>query len=407
VLTQKCGAGSYRAPGAVAAHFAVESTIDVLARQLGLDPLEMRLRNAAAEGDLRPTNTRWPRIGLRECLEHVRDHPLWRDRSRLGHGAEDEGRRRLGVGLAVGGWPGGIEPAAAACRVEDDGSLTVTVGAVDLSGTHNGFRSVVAEEFGIDAGKVRVVLGDSDVAPRSGATGGSKIMLTVGAAVKGAAADAKRQLLEIAAEKLEVATDDLEVIDGRIQVRGASAYGITIEEIAGLTSAPGSAYPPIYGHGASAIDRNSPGFGAHLAQVAVDPQTGEVEARRYVVAQDVGRAINPAEIEGQIQGGVVQGLGWALYEQIVFADDGQVLTGSLLDYALPRAAWAPNIDIALVEIPSPDGPFGAKGIGEPPIIPVAAAIANAIYDAVGVRLTALPMTPQRVFEALYASAGRG
>ena len=407
VLTHKAGAGSYRAPGAVAAHFAVESAVDELAIRLGLDPLEMRLHNAAAEGDLRPTNTRWPRIGLRECLELLRDQPLWQNRARLGQGTEDEQGRRLGIGLAVGGWPGGIEPAAATCRVEDDGTLTVTVGAIDLSGTHNGFRSIVAEEFSIDASKVRVIIGDSDTSPRSGATGGSKITLTVGAAVKSAAADAKRQLLAIAADQLEAAPDDLDVVDGRVQVRGAVAYGMTVENVASLTTAAGSAYPPLYGRGTSAINRNSPGFGAHLAQVAVDPQTGETDVLQYVVVQDVGRVINPAEVEGQIRGGVVQGLGWALYEQIMFGVDGQVFTGSLLDYALPRAAWVPNIDVCLLEVPSNDGPFGAKGVGEPPIIPVAAAIANAVHDATGVRLTELPMTPQRVFEALQVRSGRG
>lgn len=407
VLTHKSGAGSYRAPGAVAAHFAVESAIDELASRLGLDPLDMRLRNAAQAGDLRPTNTTWPRIGLRECLERLRQEPLWRDRARYGAGARDEEGRLRGVGMAVGGWPGGIEPAAAACRVDDDGSLTVTVGAVDLSGTHNGFRSIVAEEFGIDASKVRVVLGDSDSAPRSGATGGSKITLTVGAAVLAAAADARRQLLEIAAHRLEAAADDLELVDGRVQVKGAAAYGMTVEELARLTTAAGSAYAPVYGRGTSAINRNSPGFGAHLAQVAVDPVTGETDVVRYVVVQDVGRAINPAEVEGQIRGGVAQGLGWALYEQIAFAGDGQVLTGSLLDYALPRASWTPNIDVTLLEVPSEDGPFGAKGVGEPPIIPVAAAIANAVYDATGVRMTELPMTPERVFAAIASDSAAG
>lgn len=402
VFTHKAGGGSYRAPGAVPAHFAVESAIDDLARALKLDPLAMRLQNVAVEGSLRPTNTPWPRIGLRECLERIGEHPLWRDRARRGGGTPDEWGRRLGVGLAVGGWPGGIEPATAVCRLDDDGTLTVVVGAVDLSGTHNGFRTIVAEELGIDPRQVRVVISDSDTAPRAGATGGSKITLTVGRAVQEAAADARQQLLNITADHLEVAADDLEVIDGRVQVRGAATFGVSLQEVAKLSAAAGSKHQPVYGRGASAISRNSPGFGAHLARVAVDPDTCEVSVLEYVVVQDVGRVINPAEVEGQIYGGVAQGIGWALSEQIVHSEDGQVMTGSLLDYAMPKATWVPNIEAILLEIPSPDGPFGAKGVGEPPIIPVAATIANAVRDAIGIRLTELPMTPQRIFKQLRA-----
>lgn len=403
VLTHKVGAGSYRAPGAVAAHFAVESAVDELARRLGRDPLIMRLENAADEGDLRPTNTRWPRIGLRDCLLRVQSHPVWQGRNRLGGGARDGRGRCLGIGLAVGGWPGGIEPAAATCRVDDDGAVTIAVGAVDLSGTHNGFRSIVAEELGLDPSRVRVILSDSDTAPRSGATGGSKITLTVGAAVRDAAADARRQLLEIAAEQLEAAVADLDIVDGRVQVTGAPAYGISIDEVVKLTTAAGSRHAPVFGRGSSAISRNSPGFGAHVAQVAVDPETGEVEVIRYVVVQDVGRAINPAEIEGQIYGGVVQGIGWALYEQLIYGSDGQVLTGSLLDYAIPKSTAVPNIEALLLNVPSEDGPFGAKGVGEPPIIPVAATVANAVFDAVGIRMTNLPMTPERIVVQIHAA----
>lgn len=402
VFTHKAGGGSYRAPGAVAAHFAVESAIDDLAHALGLDPLAIRLRNCAVEGDLRPTNAPWPRIGLRECLEQIGDHPLWRDRAILGGGAEDHHGRRQGVGLAVGGWPGGIEPATAVCRLEDDGSIAVVVGAVDLSGTHNGFRTIVAEELGIDPNQVRVIINDSDTAPRSGSTGGSKITLTVGKAVQAAAADAKMQILAIAANQLEAAAEDLEIVEGRVQVRGVPGFGMTLADAARLSTSPGSPHEPVYGRGASAINRNSPGFGAHLAHVAVDPATHQVHMVHYVVAQDVGRALNRAEVEGQIHGGVVQGLGYALWEQMAHSDDGQVLTGTFLDYAMPRAAWIPPIEVHLVEVPSLDGPFGAKGVGEPPIIPVAAAVANAIRDAIGLRLTHLPITPQRIFDQIRA-----
>lgn len=407
VLTNKAGGGSYRAPGAVQVYFAVESAIDELAREIGMDPLALRILNAAEEGDLRATNAPWPRIGLKECLARLEQHPLWIDRERLGRGARDERGRAHGIGIAIGGWPGGLEPATAACRVDDDGRLTITVGAVDISGTHTGFALIAAEAFGIDPESVRVVISDSDTAPHSGGSGGSKITYTVGAAVQRAAADARRQVLEIAAEHLEVAPEDLELKDGRVCVSGAPEHAMTVQEVAQLALTGGGRYEPIYGRGSSAIDRNAPGFGVHLARVAVDLATAEVEVVDYVVVQDVGRALNPAEVAGQVHGGVAQGIGWALYERIVHSSQAQVMTGSFLDYALPKAVRIPNIETILLEVPSEDGPFGAKGVGEPPVIPVAAAIANAVEDAIGVRITDLPLTSERVYQGLVEQATGG
>lgn len=402
VLTHKVGAGSYRAPGAVQAHFALETALDALAVQLGVDPLDLRIQNAAGEGDLRPTGSPWPRIGLLECLRRAQAHPLWRHRHQFGGGARDERGYFLGVGVAAGGWPGGVEPATALCRLNEDGTLTVTVGAVDITGTHTAFAVIAAEAFGLDPGAVHVVLGDSNTAPYSGGSGGSKITYTVGAAVQRAALDARRQVLEIAAHHLEVATDDLELAEGRVFVVGAPDRGLSVRDVARLALAPGSRYRPVLGQGAVATDQLAPGFGVHVARVAVDPVTGLVQVVDYLVVQDVGRAINLAAVQAQIHGGVAQGIGWALYEEIAYDEQGHVVTASLLDYALPKARQVPNIEVVLIEVPAAEGPFGAKGVGEPPVIPVPAAIANAVYDAVGVRLTELPMTPERVYRALTA-----
>ncbi|HEY8600480.1 MAG TPA: xanthine dehydrogenase family protein molybdopterin-binding subunit [Thermomicrobiales bacterium] len=401
VMTNRLGPGAYRAPGNPQASFAVESVMDELAGKLELDPIAFRLLNVPTEGDPRPDGKIWPIIGLKECLEHLSQHPLWTGRAALG--AAQTGRFREGIGVGVGGWRGGLEPAAALCHVDPSGVINVVVGAVDLSGTFTTFRMIVAETIGVDYELVRVVGSDSTNAPYAGGSGGSKIVYTVGQAVQRAAADAKEQILDLAGQILEAAPQDLEISGDRVRVKGmpeGSEYEVTIAKIAALTSGFGARHAPISGRGTGAQTANAPGFSAHLAHVRVDLDTGDVAVLNYVASQDVGRALNPAAVEGQILGAVVQGFGWGLYEQIVHDENGQMVTGSLMDYVLPRAEVAPQIETVIVEVPSPEGPFGARGVGEPPIIPVAAAIANAIHDATGVRSAAIPITPERLWRAM-------
>jgi CO/xanthine dehydrogenase Mo-binding subunit len=209
-------------------------------------------------------------------------------------------------------------------------------------------------------------------------------------------------VLHIAAQHLEANPEDLEIADGKVQIKGVPDMGVSLKEIADLSMVFAAKYEPVYGRGSTAIIESAPGFAAHLASVSVDEETGEVHIDRYVAAQDVGRAINPALVEGQMMGGVAQGIGWALYEAIEFDDSGQLTTGSLLDYVLPRTTHIPTIETVLVEVASTHGPFGAKGVGEPPAIPGAAAIRNAIKHASGARLSSLPMRPERVLAALEA-----
>jgi CO/xanthine dehydrogenase Mo-binding subunit len=353
----------------------------------------MRLHNCAVEGDLRPNGAQWPRIGLKETLEALREHPIWKER-------EQRRAAGSGIGLAVGGWPGGLEPATAVCRLDSDGKLTVMLGSVDLNGTNTTFAQVAAESLGIDADQVNVRTADTDSAPFAGGTGGSKITYTVGVAVKRAADDAVDQIKQIAAKQLEASVDDLELIDGFVRVKGVPDSGISLKDVADLGMKTAGGYGPVLGRGASAISNVAPGFAAHLAEVKVDDLTGKVSVVNYAAAQDVGFAINPASVEGQIHGGVAQGIGWALYEGISYSDDGTPDASSLLDYTLPRAAMIPTIDVLLVEVASAEGPYGAKGIGEPPAIPGAATIANAIRDATGARITGLPITPAAVLAEL-------
>src|SRR6266705_2341250 len=401
VQTNKPGTGAYRAPSGPQAYFALESTVQELCQQLEMDPLQFRQINAFKEGDPNLMRGSWPRIGLLECLEQIQRHPLWVQREQAKQEVPEELKGwKIGIGVAVGGWPGGTEPAAALCRLEQDGTFTVVVGSVDLSGSDASLALIAAEELSILPEAVNVTHDSTDAMPYSGLSAGSKTTYTVGSAVLAAARDARTQVFTIAAEMLEASAGDMELRDGKVMVKGVPEKHVTLQQIAANSMGFGAPYEPIYGRGRSANRVSSPMFAAHLAKVAVDPETGEVRVLDYVAAQDVGRAINPAEVEGQIHGGVVQGIGWALLEGMVYGEDGQLLTSTLMDYALPCSPEAPTITTLLVEVPSALGPFGAKGVGEPPVVPVAAAIANAIRDAVGVRMTQLPMTPERVFASL-------
>jgi CO/xanthine dehydrogenase Mo-binding subunit len=392
VQTNRFTFGAYRAPGAPTAAFALESLLDEVAQTLDLDPIEMRLKNAVVEGDLAMSGNPHPRIGAVEVLERLRTHPLWAQRDAL--------PVNEAVGMAAGYWPGGNEPAAAVCRVDSDGSLTVVTSAVDMSGVSSGFAVIAAEAFGLSPDRVRVVTTDTASGPYAGASGGSKITYTVGTAVLRAAESAREKLLAAASQELEIAPDDLEVADGVVQAAGAPDRSITVEELASKALRFGGRYEPIEGHGGSAQTSGAPSVAAHLSHVRVDRETGEVTLLRHVVAQDVGRALNPALVEGQMRGGATQGMGWALFEELDHDEDGRLLTGSFLDYAIPTAERVPEIETLIVEVPAPDGPFGAKGIGEAPVVAAPAAIANAVARAAGVRLYELPMTPPRVWQAL-------
>jgi CO/xanthine dehydrogenase Mo-binding subunit len=394
VQTNRFTFGAYRGPGAPTAAFALESLLDDLARELGIDPLELRLHNVVREGDTGVSGSAFPVIGAEEVLERVREHPLWQGRDSLPEGE--------GIGVAAGYWPGGTEPAAAVCRVDKDGTLTVVTSAVDMSGVDTGFAAIAAETFGLAPDRVRVVAADTTSGPYAGASGGSKVTYTVGTAVLRAAGAAREKLLAAASEELEIAPADLEVVDGVVRAVGAPERSITVAEIASKALRFGGRYEPIEGHGGSAQTRGAPSAAAHLAHVRVDRDTGEIELLRHAIAQDVGRALNPALVEGQMRGGTTQGIGWALFEELVHDEHGQLATGSFLDYAIPVADRVPEIDTLIVEVPAPDGPFGAKGIGEAPVIAVAPAIANAVAAAVGVRLHELPMSAPRVWAALRA-----
>ena len=399
VVTFKQSTGAYRAPGAPTVFFALDTVIDEVAEKLEMDSIDVRLRNAARAGDLLADGDPWPSMGMRETLEALKQHPLWQNREQL----RAQGR---GVGVAIGGWLGGTSPAAAACTVNRDGMISINIGAMDVSGSSTGFTLMAAEVFGVSPDKVMIVNSDTEGSPFATGTGGSKMTYTTGVAVVKAAEEAKQQILAIAAEEFEAAVEDLEIVDGEVRVKGMPTRSIPLGEVANQGMKFGGDYATVFSHGRAVVTDQSPGFCGQLVEAEVDQETGEVKILRLVTAQDVGRAINPMAIEGQVTGGATQGLGWALYEEMVYDEDGQLLTGSWMDYAMPDTMQtAPEFETILLEVPSEHGPFGARGVGEPPVTPTAAAVANAVAHATGVRVTRLPMTPPVVMRALRGHNG--
>jgi CO/xanthine dehydrogenase Mo-binding subunit len=394
VATNKAPVFAYRAPGQPQAFFALESALDELSEKLGRDPLELRMENASREGDPRPDGTVWPRIGLVECLERARAHPVYTD-------PLAEGER---IGVAAGCVRGGRQPAAAGCRLDSDGSLVLQLGAVDVTGSDTALAMLAADAFGTSLERVRVESSDTVASPYNGAAAGSKVVYTVGPAVIEAASEARRQLLEIAAEVLEADVGDLVLERGEVWVKGVPGRSVSAATLAALTMDYDSPHRPVHGLGRSALSELAPMLTVHVARAVLDRDTGEYRITRYLAVQDVGRAINPAEIEGQVHGGALQGLGRALGEQVVYDGSGALLTASFLDYALPTVDQAPPVEVELVEVPSPFGPLGARGVGEPPVVPGAAALAAALSRAAGRRIRRLPISPEALAAPTVAAA---
>ena len=401
VLTHKPSVAAYRAPVAPQTIFAIDSQMEHLARVLGLDSVEFRARHLSRPGEPMVNNQPWASHGAHEVLQRAAEHPLWKSRDEWkASGGNGHGLR--GTGLSLGGWLGGLQPTGATVKLNPDGTLSVLTGQVDIAGTNIALAQIAASAYGIDIEKVKITTGDTDVAPVTGLSAGSKTVYTVGVAVMQAAQDAQRQTLEIAAGELEASVQDLEIVDGRVVVRGVPDRGITLTQIGRKGNLYMSKVPPVLGTAHPAFSQQAPAFAAQIARIELDPDTGEVTLHDFVVVQDAGRAINPLGVEGQMQGGAVQSLGIALSEALNYDEQGRLTNPSLLDYRKLTAADLPNIETIIVEVPSPAGPFGARGVGEPPIVPGPAAIANAIHDATGIRLTQCPLTPERIALALLA-----
>jgi CO/xanthine dehydrogenase Mo-binding subunit len=405
VYTNRTPAGSVRAPGGPQVCWAVEQHTDVIAERLGLDPLELRRRNLVRPGDTGPTGQVFEQPTALECLERAAELSGW--------GRELPEGEALGIGC--GWWFSHAAPSGAYVKLNADGSGTIVTGAQENgSGAVMGLTLIAADELGLRPDDLTILAQDTDAGAYDIGSQGSQTTINNGRAVLAAAREVREQLLALASDELEIAADDLEVVEGVVQAKGAPTRAVSIRELAekahggSLLLGRGSGEPPpmpahdlsgCAGRGAFPAF-GSPSFSCHVAHVRVDRETGVARVVGYSAVHDFGRVLNPAGAEGQVEGGVVHGLGIALSEGTVHRDGRQV-NAHLLDYKLQTAADAPPITVDFVETDLGDGtPFGAKGVGEPPVIPPAAAVANALARAAGGRVRRLPMTPERVWEAL-------
>ena len=390
IYTNKIYVGSYRASGVADMNFAVESHMDSIARQMGIDPLDFRIKNALKEGDTSKTGAPIPRNGLMETLLAVKE--------RLGLPKELEDGR--GVGIALCDWQSNSGPSTASISVNEDGTISLLTGSVDISGSDTSLAQIAAEAMGVALDQVIVSKRDTDMAPFNQPTGGSRIVYSQGKAVQMAADNTLKKLYALAAEQLGVAADALACAEGRVYVQDNPPQGLTLAQLARMSlTSPGG---PIIGQGSLSSMPYAPVYNTQGVEVLVDKETGHVKVTRFVQAQDVGVAVNPMAVEGQLEGGAVQGIGRALSEEVLIdPETGAVRNPSLSTYLMPLSVDMPQIENILVEVPSADGPFGARAVAESPGFGPPAAIGNAIYDAIGVRVKDLPFTPEKIRAAIH------
>ncbi|MCH2512702.1 MAG: xanthine dehydrogenase family protein molybdopterin-binding subunit [Dehalococcoidia bacterium] len=394
VYTNKIYVGSYRASGVADMTFATESHTDVIAHKLGIDPMEFRIKNALSDGDISVNGSVIPKNGLMETLEALKE--------RMGLPKKlpsDDPKEGRGVGICVGEWRSGSGPSTAAINVNEDGTISLLTGSVDISGSDTSLAQIAAESLGLRLDQVVVAKRNTDMAPFTGPSGGSRIVYSQGRVVQNAAEDAKSKLLDLAADRLGVPADALECAGGAVYVQDNPPQSVDLGQLARMSLS--SRGGPIIGTASLSSLPYAPVFNAQGAEVVVDRETGQVRVTRFVQAQDVGQAINPMGVEGQLEGGAVQGIGRALSEEILIdKDTGEVRNPSLATYLMPLSVDMPEIENILVEVPSADGPFGARAVAESPGFGPPAAIANAIFDAVGVRIKTLPLSAERVLAAI-------
>ncbi|MSR13964.1 MAG: xanthine dehydrogenase family protein molybdopterin-binding subunit [Gammaproteobacteria bacterium] len=384
----KCAA--YRAPGAPMASFAVESALDELALTLGMDPLELRLKNATHEGINVIYGPKFPVIGFIDTLEAAKAHPHYNAPLK-----PNQGR-----GVACGFWFNHGGQSSASIHLNADGTAEVITGNPDIGGSRASMAMMAAEVLGIDLAKVKPLIGDTASAGYCFLTGGSRVTFATGKAVCEAANDTVRQLRERAAKLWKCTPEEVIWKDGVAFPSQGQTDTRTQLSLAELAKSAAKTGGPINGNAALNVSGAGAGFGVHICDVEVDPETGRVTIIRYTAIQDVGRAIHPSYVEGQMQGGAVQGIGWALNEEYVYDLQGRLQNPGFLDYRMPVASDLPMIDTVMVEVPNPSHPFGVRGVGEVPIVPPLGAVANAVARASGVRMNDLPISPPRLLAAL-------
>ena len=388
VVDNKPKTAAYRAPGAPLGCFAVEILLDELSEKLGIDPVELRLRNAATEGDRKADGTLHPPIGVVETLEAIKAHAHYQ--------APLEGKNR-GRGVALGFWRNNTGPSCAVANVNADGTVMLTEGSVDIGGTRTSISQQLAEVLGISAEEVFPEVGDTDSIGFTSLTAGSGVTFKTGWAAIQAANDIKQQLVARAALIWETDPENVEYVNGALQHKSDPELRMTFKQIAPRLNETGG---PVVGRG-NVNPRGAGGSAAAtLVDLEIDPETGKVQVVRCTVFQDAGKAVHPSYVEGQMQGGTVQGLGWALNEEYFMSDNGELVNSSLLDYRMMTSLDIPMIDTVIVEAANPGHPFGVRGVGEASIVPPMAAVANAVHHATGLTMDQLPISPGVLIAAI-------
>ena len=397
VVTNRPKVAAYRAPGAPISEYGVECVIDEIATKIGMDPLGMREHNAARQGTKAAYGPTFGPIGFADTLEAAKSHP---------HYSAPLGKNQ-GRGVASGFWFNIGGDSTASVHINEDGTASVMEGNPDIGGSRASMALMAAEVLGIDYEKIRVTIGDTSSVGYNFLTGGSRVTFASGKAVVEAAKGAVAELCNRAAKIWEIDPDAVEWVDGEARPAGDNAGKFDPLPLSTLAGMAGKTGGPIGGHASLNVKGAGPGFGTHICDVEVDEETGRVSVVRYTAVQDVGRAIHPSYVEGQLQGGVAQGVGWALNEEYIYDKDGRLDNPGFLDYRVPVASDLPMIDTVLVEVPNPNHPFGVRGVGEVPIIPPMAAVANAVSSALGgTRMMELPMSPPKVLATLRNGNGK-
>ena len=393
VVLNKPKSTAYRAPGAPNAAFASEVAIDEIARELGMDPLALRRQNAGREGTRRADGQVFKRIGFEETLDVAATSQHYRN--------TDTSAPLRGRGVASGFWMNGGGQSAATLTVRSDGTVSLMEGSADIGGSRASMAMIVAETLCLTANDITPMVVDTDSIGYTDGTGGSRVTYATGDACFQAAENVKEKMRLRAAKQLEVDEADVAWHEGQFTCTSDAAKSLTFKQVAGEQGSTGG---PIEGTGTVNASGAGNTFGTHIVDLEVDPETGKVQILRYTAVQDCGKAIHPSYVEGQIQGGAVQGIGWALTEGYFYKDDGSMANPTFLDYRMPTSLDLPMIDVVLVEVENPGSPHGIRGVGEVPIVPPLAAISNALYDATGVRFTETPITPDRIVAGLQKAS---
>ncbi|MER8645387.1 xanthine dehydrogenase family protein molybdopterin-binding subunit [Mesorhizobium sp. M1252] len=395
VLVNRPKTAAYRAPSAPMAAFAVESAVDELAKELGMDPVEFRIKNAAQEGTRSSYGPVYGPIGIGPTLEAAKHHPHMK--APLG--------KNQGRGMACGFWFNFGGQTCVDLNIGMDGSVSLAVGTVDVGGSRASLSLVAAEELGIDYAQLKAVVADTSSLGYNDMTDGSRGTFSSSMATISAARNAIKILRERAAQTWDIPVDDVVWENGHAIAKGEKYGNLAALSLKEIAAASGKTGGPIAGHSELVADGAGVSFATHICDIEVDPDTGSTRVIRYTVIQDAGKAVHPTYVEGQYQGGAAQGIGWALNEEYIYGKDGRLQNAGFLDYRIPVCSDLPMIDTEILEIPNPNHPYGVRGVGETSIVPPLAAIANAVSNAAGVRMTHIPMSPPRVLAAIEAERG--